>query len=44
MGACASNGSEEEKAAIEASRKIDRENQKDFMLNAEKIKILLLGE
>jgi hypothetical protein len=43
MGACASNVDQEERSAIEASRRIDREHQKDYLLNAEKIKILLLG-
>ena len=44
MGACASNVDDEERSAIEASKRIDRENQKDYVSNAEKIKILLLGK
>jgi hypothetical protein len=43
MGACASNVDQEERSAIETSKRIDHENEKDYILNAEKIKILLLG-
>lgn len=34
---------EDEREAIETSKKIDKDNAKDYLKNAEKIKILLLG-
>lgn len=43
MGACSSTTDAEERAALERSKQIDRENQKDFMVSSERIKILLLG-
>ena len=44
MGACASNIDDDERRAIETSKRIDRDNQKDYLVNSEKIKILLLGK
>lgn len=43
MGGCSSTVDESDKAASAASKRIDRENAKDFASNVEKIKILLLG-
>lgn len=43
MGGCSSTVDEDEREAIETSKKIDKENAKDYLKNSEKIKILLLG-
>jgi hypothetical protein len=43
MGGCSSTVDEDEREAIETSKKIDKDNAKDYLRNAEKIKILLLG-
>jgi hypothetical protein len=43
MGGCSSTVDEDEREAIDISKKIDKENAKDYLRNAEKIKILLLG-
>jgi hypothetical protein len=43
MGGCSSTVDEDEREAIDISKKIDKENAKDYLKNAEKIKILLLG-
>mmetsp|Transcript_20393 Transcript_20393/g.29289 ORF Transcript_20393/g.29289 Transcript_20393/m.29289 type:complete len:363 (-) Transcript_20393:204-1292(-) len=43
MGICSSSIDEDEREAIEQSKKIDKENARDYRAEAEKIKILLLG-
>jgi hypothetical protein len=43
MGGCSSTIDEDEREAVENTKKIDKENAKDYRVNSEKIKILLLG-
>ena len=43
MGPCMSSLSAEEKLAQETSRRIDRENNRDFRAQLDVIKLLLLG-
>jgi len=43
MGACASNLTPEERQALAASKRIEKDNYQDFNTELEKIKLLLLG-
>jgi hypothetical protein len=40
MGGCSSTIDEDEREAVENTKKIDKENAKDYRVNSEKIKIL----
>ena len=43
MGACGSSQTPEQKAALERSKELDKQNAQDFATETQKIKLLLLG-